>query len=145
MTRVVGSAGIISEKILMQSSNKGTNSNNSRETNIVASISLPKDQLLHSQANKTSTISAAIPKQAPNSTQMPKQSTSSSIKSPPESNQSSTQFDPAILDAEVCKSMPEGYVMRPLSFGDFEKGFLDCLAELTQVGPVTQQEFTSKF
>ncbi|KAI8052293.1 acyl-CoA N-acyltransferase [Syncephalis plumigaleata] len=38
--------------------------------------------------------------------------------------------------------MPTGYEMRPLSVDDYEKGYLTCLEQLAEVGPITREQFT---
>jgi hypothetical protein len=50
-----------------------------------------------------------------------------------------TLFDPSLISAAV--EMPSGYLMRPLSSDDYDKGHLTCLAQLTTVGDISKQEY----
>jgi hypothetical protein len=52
-------------------------------------------------------------------------------------------FSASLLSSEI--PVPDGYQMRPLAAADFEKGYLDCLAQLTTVGNVTRAQFTGEF
>ena len=45
---------------------------------------------------------------------------------------------------DITRSLGARYEMRPLVPGDYEKGFLECLCDLTTVGKVTKEEFASK-
>ncbi len=50
-------------------------------------------------------------------------------------------FDPSLLSKEVMNQLPDGYLMRPLSLKDYKKGMMDCLAQLTTVGDVSEKAF----
>ncbi len=51
-------------------------------------------------------------------------------------------FDAALVDSRLCAAP---YVVRPLRRDDFSKGFMAVLAQLTQVGNVTQAAFEQRF
>ncbi|KAI0396449.1 acyl-CoA N-acyltransferase [Xylariaceae sp. FL0594] len=68
----------------------------------------------------------------------------------PNSEQSQTQdllFPASYISAEVTSSLPDDYVIRPLSRDDHGKGFYDCLGVLTWVGDPapTEAEFRARF
>ncbi|KAL7751938.1 Glucosamine-phosphate N-acetyltransferase-like protein [Sorochytrium milnesiophthora] len=48
----------------------------------------------------------------------------------------STLIDPATQSA-----LPEGYILRELQAGDYDKGYLDLLAQLTVTGNFSRQQF----
>ncbi|KAJ3013227.1 UNVERIFIED_CONTAM: N-acetyltransferase [Siphonaria sp. JEL0065] len=54
-------------------------------------------------------------------------------------------FGDTLISPEVNKSIAQGYRIRPLNAGDYEKGFLETLGNLTAVGPVTKKDFTDRF
>lgn len=54
-------------------------------------------------------------------------------------------FSPSLISPTVVSALPEGYTVRPLHRSDFDKGFLDVLRVLTQVGEVKQDEFEKRF
>ncbi|KAF9949485.1 Glucosamine-phosphate N-acetyltransferase-like protein [Mortierella alpina] len=54
-------------------------------------------------------------------------------------------FSPALISSTVQAQLPEGYLMRPLEFTDYAKGYYDCLAGLTVVGEVSEQAFQETF
>jgi glucosamine-phosphate N-acetyltransferase len=55
--------------------------------------------------------------------------------------------DDALFDAQqwisddVAKKLPDGYRLRPLRQGDFDRGYLACLAQLTTVGDISRDTF----
>ena len=53
-------------------------------------------------------------------------------------------FDDSLLSKQICSQLPDGYVMRPLSSNDYSKGFMECLAQLTNVGDVSESVFQGK-
>ncbi|KAF9987358.1 Glucosamine-phosphate N-acetyltransferase-like protein [Mortierella antarctica] len=59
--------------------------------------------------------------------------------------QSTMLFSPALISSTVQAQLPEGYLMRPLEFADYSKGYYDCLAGLTVVGEVSEQAFQETF
>jgi len=52
------------------------------------------------------------------------------------------KFNPAISSTSKPS---EGFIVRPLSSKDYERGFLDILGQLTSVGPITKQHFMKNF
>jgi glucosamine-phosphate N-acetyltransferase len=42
---------------------------------------------------------------------------------------------------DIRRQLGARYEMRPLRLDDYEKGFLDCLSDLTVVGMITKAEF----
>ena len=50
------------------------------------------------------------------------------------------------LSLEISPSSPgEGLVLRPLSIFDFDKGYIELLANLTKVGVVTKEMYEEQF
>ncbi|CAB3980558.1 Glucosamine 6-phosphate N-acetyltransferase [Paramuricea clavata] len=50
------------------------------------------------------------------------------------------------LDISVSPSkLGENFVMRPLSVGDYDKGYIDLLAQLTKVGDITEEKYQRRF
>ncbi|KAG0299686.1 Glucosamine-phosphate N-acetyltransferase-like protein [Dissophora globulifera] len=54
-------------------------------------------------------------------------------------------FSPSLISTVVQSQLPEGYLMRPLEVSDYHKGYYDCLAGLTVVGDVSEDEFARAF
>lgn len=52
-------------------------------------------------------------------------------------------FDPSALSTAI--EMPDGYLMRPLSSEDYDKGHLTCLAQLTTIGEISKQQYLNQF
>jgi hypothetical protein len=48
-------------------------------------------------------------------------------------------FSASLISPDVAAQLPEGYTIRPLQKGDYQKGFLDVLRVLTTVGDVTDE------
>ncbi|KAG9321737.1 hypothetical protein KVV02_005083 [Mortierella alpina] len=59
--------------------------------------------------------------------------------------QSTMLFSPALISSTVQAQLPEGYLMRPLEFADYSKGYYDCLAGLTVVGEISEEAFQETF
>ncbi|CEJ82939.1 hypothetical protein VHEMI02978 [[Torrubiella] hemipterigena] len=58
----------------------------------------------------------------------------------------SQQMYPAsYIGADVSSAFPEGFTVRPMEKGDFAKGFLKCLEDLTFMGNVTEDEFNERW
>ncbi|KAI9102431.1 putative glucosamine-phosphate N-acetyltransferase [Phlyctochytrium arcticum] len=55
------------------------------------------------------------------------------------------QFDPALIRPEIHQSFPSGLAIRPLHIADFDKGYLQLLAQLTTVGNVSRDLFERRF
>ncbi|KAJ2520492.1 Glucosamine-phosphate N-acetyltransferase-like protein [Coemansia sp. RSA 2049] len=58
---------------------------------------------------------------------------------------SNALFENAILGTSVRSQIPENHVLRALELTDFNKGYMDCLANLTITGDVTSQMFAESF
>ncbi|KAL9537207.1 hypothetical protein MBANPS3_011985 [Mucor bainieri] len=56
-----------------------------------------------------------------------------------------TLFESNLLSPEVQSQLPAGYTLRALRSNDYERGFLDVLTVLTEVGGHTKEEFTEQF
>lgn len=56
-----------------------------------------------------------------------------------------TLFSASLISQEVAASLPQGFVIRPLERGDYERGFLDCLRVLTHVGDLTEAQFNERY
>ncbi|KAF9286244.1 Glucosamine-phosphate N-acetyltransferase-like protein [Mortierella alpina] len=54
-------------------------------------------------------------------------------------------FSPTLISSTVQAQLPEGYLLRPLEFTDYSKGYYDCLAGLTVVGEVSEEAFQETF
>ncbi|KAJ3351601.1 Glucosamine-phosphate N-acetyltransferase-like protein [Allomyces javanicus] len=54
-------------------------------------------------------------------------------------------FPPILIDPDVQAALPDGYVIRPLEAADFDKGYLQLLAELTEVGSIERDAFNERF
>ena len=52
-----------------------------------------------------------------------------------------TTFNPPIS----IEAPGDGLLMRPLSLGDFHRGFLPLLSQLTTVGEVSQEQWQQRF
>ncbi|KAJ2162078.1 Glucosamine-phosphate N-acetyltransferase-like protein [Coemansia sp. RSA 552] len=55
----------------------------------------------------------------------------------------------ALFDASSAlgarQPVPANHVLRPLELTDYRKGYMDCLANLTVVGDVSEQDFAESF
>ncbi|CAK1354072.1 putative glucosamine 6-phosphate N-acetyltransferase 2 [Cercospora beticola] len=67
------------------------------------------------------------------------------MSSEPNGSNAQALFSPSLISEQVASQLPTGYSIRPLERTDFEKGFLDVLRVLTQVGEVTKEEFEQRF
>ncbi|KAL1923066.1 uncharacterized protein VTP21DRAFT_9442 [Calcarisporiella thermophila] len=54
-------------------------------------------------------------------------------------------FDTELISPHVQSALPNGYLLRPLSSEDYDKGFLDTLNVLTVVGNLSKAEFLERF
>ncbi|KAI1500178.1 acyl-CoA N-acyltransferase [Biscogniauxia marginata] len=54
-------------------------------------------------------------------------------------------FSPELIPADVARSLPDGFIIRPLARDDYAKGFFDCLRVLTWVGDPTETDFAERF
>ncbi|KAK5993085.1 Glucosamine 6-phosphate N-acetyltransferase [Cladobotryum mycophilum] len=58
---------------------------------------------------------------------------------------SSPMFPASLISSETAVSLPEGFKIRPLEKGDYAKGFLECLRDLTWMGNLTEAEFNERY
>jgi glucosamine-phosphate N-acetyltransferase len=54
-------------------------------------------------------------------------------------------FGSELISPDIAASLPEGYALRALQKGDYEKGFLDCLRVLTTVGDITLEQWNERY
>ncbi|KKY21707.1 putative glucosamine 6-phosphate n-acetyltransferase [Phaeomoniella chlamydospora] len=50
-------------------------------------------------------------------------------------------FPASLISPDVATSLSESYIIRPLQRGDYERGFLTCLADLTWIGEYSEEAF----
>jgi len=50
-------------------------------------------------------------------------------------------FSTSLISPEVQAALPPGYQIRPLASDDYERGFLDTLAVLTEIGDISKAQF----
>lgn len=58
---------------------------------------------------------------------------------------SQSLFPASFIPLSVQDSLPDGFVIRPLTRHDYGKGFYDCLRVLTWVGEPTESEYLQRF
>ncbi|XP_012264494.2 probable glucosamine 6-phosphate N-acetyltransferase [Athalia rosae] len=65
----------------------------------------------------------------------------------PGDGQNEYLFDPRLLEriADRNREVNDGIWIRPLSVGDYERGFIQLLGQLTQVGDITREQFVDRF
>lgn len=54
-------------------------------------------------------------------------------------------YPASYIGADVSSAFPDGFTVRPMEKGDFAKGFLKCLEDLTFMGNVTEDEFNERW
>ncbi|KAH6609139.1 acyl- n-acyltransferase [Trichoderma cornu-damae] len=54
-------------------------------------------------------------------------------------------FPASLLSSEAAAALPEGFAIRPLERGDYAKGFLECLRDLTWMDNLTEQAFNERY
>lgn len=54
-------------------------------------------------------------------------------------------FPASLIEPDVASTFPAGYEIRPLQKGDFAKGFIECLRDLTWMAEVTEAEFNERY
>ncbi|CAG8533013.1 7030_t:CDS:2 [Paraglomus occultum] len=54
-------------------------------------------------------------------------------------------FSASLISPEVQAALPPGYKVRPLASDDYERGFLDTLAVLTEIGDISKAQFLERF
>jgi len=50
-------------------------------------------------------------------------------------------FSTSLISPEVQADLPPGYKIRPLASDDYERGFLDTLTVLTEIGDISKAQF----
>ncbi|CAJ0581462.1 unnamed protein product, partial [Mesorhabditis spiculigera] len=63
----------------------------------------------------------------------------------PDSGEEGQMFSPLLLPQEEIAAVEQGFRIRPLNEKDYDKGFLDLLAQLTSVGQITEESFLTRF
>ncbi|KAJ2470452.1 Glucosamine-phosphate N-acetyltransferase-like protein [Coemansia sp. RSA 2322] len=58
---------------------------------------------------------------------------------------SNSLFDSSLLGPTSHSSVPANHTMRSLELTDYRKGYIECLANLTVVGEVSEQMFAESF
>ncbi|KAI9499789.1 Glucosamine-phosphate N-acetyltransferase-like protein [Coemansia spiralis] len=58
---------------------------------------------------------------------------------------SNALFDSSVLGSSMRSQLPPNHVLRALELTDFNKGYMECLANLTITGTVTGQMFADSF
>ncbi|XP_058790869.1 probable glucosamine 6-phosphate N-acetyltransferase [Phymastichus coffea] len=54
-------------------------------------------------------------------------------------------FNPNLLERVANQLRSDGLIFRPLNSKDYEKGFLQLLSQLTEVGNITKDQFLNRF
>lgn len=54
-------------------------------------------------------------------------------------------FPASHISQAAAAAFPEGYTIRPLEKGDFAKGFVECLRDLTFMDQMTEAEFNERY
>ncbi|KAL1918160.1 uncharacterized protein VTP21DRAFT_3426 [Calcarisporiella thermophila] len=54
-------------------------------------------------------------------------------------------FPLSLISEQVKAVLPSGYKLRPLHVDDYDKGFLECLSQLSTVGEISKEEFILQF
>jgi glucosamine-phosphate N-acetyltransferase len=54
-------------------------------------------------------------------------------------------FGSELVSPQVAESLPQGYTLRALQKGDYQKGFLDVLRVLTTVGDITEEQWNERY
>lgn len=57
----------------------------------------------------------------------------------------SSIFPASLLSADAAAALPDGFAIRPLERGDYAKGFLECLRDLTWMDNLTEQDFNERY
>ncbi|ORX99430.1 acetyltransferase [Basidiobolus meristosporus CBS 931.73] len=76
---------------------------------------------------------------------MPIHSANSEVTLVPVSKNSKYLFSYDLLSSEIQATLPNGLLMRPLAATDYNKGFFECLAQLTSVGETSEATFVETF
>jgi glucosamine-phosphate N-acetyltransferase len=54
-------------------------------------------------------------------------------------------FPSSLIAPEIQKSLPEGYVFRPLQRNDYKNGHLDPLHDLAYIGEISEKQWVEQF
>lgn len=54
-------------------------------------------------------------------------------------------FSPTLISPEIKAQLKPGFIVRPLTSNDYEKGFLSTLEMLTNVGNMSKDDFLRTF
>ncbi|KAM0257028.1 hypothetical protein ACHAQJ_004623 [Trichoderma viride] len=54
-------------------------------------------------------------------------------------------FPASLLSSDAAAALPDGFTIRPLEKGDYAKGFLECLRDLTWMDNLTEQDFKERY
>ncbi|KAI1359663.1 acyl-CoA N-acyltransferase [Xylaria arbuscula] len=54
-------------------------------------------------------------------------------------------FSPNLISSELQSVVPKGFILRPLRRSDYDKGFLETLSYLSEVGDLSRETFESIF
>lgn len=54
-------------------------------------------------------------------------------------------FPASHISKAAAAAFPDGYAIRPLEKGDFAKGFVECLRDLTFMGQMTEADFNERY
>lgn len=61
------------------------------------------------------------------------------------SNYDTPLFPPQLIPSDVQQALPENLVLRPLTLNDYDRGFFECLSQLTKAAKIPQLKFTDLF
>lgn len=54
-------------------------------------------------------------------------------------------FSASLIGPDAAAAFPAGFAIRPLQKGDYAKGFVECLRDLTWMAEVTEAEFNERY
>ncbi|ATY64756.1 Acyl-N-acyltransferase [Cordyceps militaris] len=54
-------------------------------------------------------------------------------------------FPASLISPDAASAFPAGYEIRPLQKGDYAKGFIECLRDLTWMGDMTEAQFHERY
>lgn len=54
-------------------------------------------------------------------------------------------FPASLISAEVASALPDGFTIRPLEKGDFGRGFVECLRNLTWMGDCSLAQLEARY
>ncbi|KAJ3498491.1 hypothetical protein NLG97_g1093 [Lecanicillium saksenae] len=54
-------------------------------------------------------------------------------------------FPASLIGSDEASAFPAGFTIRPLQKGDYAKGFIECLRDLTWMAEVTESEFNERY